>query len=71
MYICSALYFNCCEEISRIVCVVSNSWTVRAMVLELKMLEEGVTSRIGRPRLKAILAGVKLAPEKLWCTARP
>ena len=41
------------------------------MVLELKTIEEGVKSRIGGPRLKAILQGVQLDAEKLWCTARP
>ena len=41
------------------------------MVAELKNLEDGVRSRIGSSRLKAILKGVELDPAKLWATERP
>ena len=41
------------------------------MALELKALEDGIVSRIGRPRLKRILKDVVLDPAKLWATVRP
>jgi hypothetical protein len=41
------------------------------MALKLKLLEDGMTSCIGRPRLKRILKDVVLDPAKLWATVRP